>query len=149
MAYNPSIWSNELAEGRRQYVAYVLTISNGGGLYIKDLAKIICDMAHEPIPAEYLKDNKVFHGTGYRRYLSGDIDALNRDARFPFAIISDTRGVRVCTKDECKRLYAMERHEALKKLAKCERIARKANLNHQITVTKEEIISFMEDENDR
>lgn len=147
--YDPSIWSNDLADGRRQYVVSVLTTWNGGDLYIKDLAKIVGDLADEPVPAEYLKDNKVFHGTRYRRYLSGDIDALNRDARFPFAIISDTRCVRICTKDECKRLYAMERHEALKKLAKCEKIARKANLDHQITVTREEIISFMEDANDQ
>jgi len=144
--YNPSIWSSELAEGRRQYVASVLLNNKGRSISMLDLGKSIGVIAQEPVPAKYCTDSSVFHASGYRRFLSGDIDALNRDPRFPYSIISDNKGVRICNSEEMARLYKMERKEALKKLAKCSIIARKAGLDGQITVTGDEVRAFMETE---
>ncbi len=142
--YDPSIWSERANVGRRQYVATVLTKWNGPGLHIRDLGEIIGEMSKEPIPPKYLADNKIFHGTRYRRLLSGDIDALNRDPNFRYSIISDTRGIRLCNRVEAERLVRMERAEAIKKLAKCSLVARKAGLDGQITITHEEINALIE-----
>lgn len=144
--YNPSIWSKELSGSRRSYLVSVLRAEPKKTMHIRDLAAQIGYVTNEPIPDEALKTNSVFHATTYRRLLSGDIDALNRDPGFPFAILSDGSGVRLCGRDECEKLYNMERKEALKKLAKCSIIARKAGLDGQITVTGDEVRAFMEEE---
>ena len=144
--YSPSIWSADLNQGRRDYVASVLKTSYGKPMHMKSLAKIVGDISHEPVPD--FQTNRAFHGSKYRRILSGDIDALNRDPRFPWAIISDNDGVRLCNAADFEKLYQMERKEALKKLAKLSILARKAGRDGQITITNEEIESIVKGEND-
>lgn len=138
------IWSTDRSSIRREIVAEALKKSEGKPLFIKDLGALVGHMAGDPIPPDCLKSNKDFHSTKYRRLLSDDIDRLNRSTEFSYSIISDTNGVRICTEAECERLYAMERKEALKKLAKCAIIARKTGLNGQVSFTDEEINSFVD-----
>ena len=143
--YNPSIWSNELADGRRNYIKSIL-FDEKKPMRMVTLAKILGTIADEPVPERTSKDSRIFHASRYRRVLTDDIDALNRDPKFPYAIMSDSYGVRICTHEDVERMYATERREALKKLAKCSVIARKAGLDGQITITAEEIKAFIEGE---
>ena len=145
MEYNPSIWSVDHNEGRRDYVASVLKAYYGKPLHMKSLAKIIGDISHEPVP-EY-KSNAAFHNTRYRKLLSTDIDALNFNPQFQWIIISDNLGVRICNAADAEKMFKMERKETLKKLAKLSILARKAGRDGQITITKEEIESIANGEN--
>ena len=149
MAYDHSIWSAEMSEGRRQYVARVLRNCSGEPIHMTMLASIIGTIAHEPVPDEMKANKRIFHGTSYRRLLSGDIDALNSDMRYPFVIISDNKGVRLGNKAEVEQFCQAEHKEAVKKLAKVAKIARKAGLDGQtVLVTAEEIKSFVEGKNE-
>lgn len=135
-------WTKDAQAGRRSWIASYLA-GRTTPLHIKELGEIVGRTCGCPVPEDALRDNKTFHASRYRRVLSGDIDALNRDPDFPYCIISDTDGVRVCNKAECEKLYAMERTEALRKLAKCSIIARKAGLHGQMTVTADEVRSYV------
>lgn len=147
--YNPSIWSAELSEGRRQYVASILKNCAGKPIHMTMLASIVGMVANEPVPDEVKTNKRMFHSTNYRRLLSGDIDALNCDMRFPFVIISDNKGVRLGNRADVEQFCKAEHKEAVKKLAKVSKIARKAGLDGQtVLVTAEEIKSFVEGENE-
>lgn len=141
--YNPSIWSHELNDSRRSYLGSILMQGNAKTYHTVDLGKTIGILAQEPIPDEYTASHKAFHNTKYRRLLSEDITALNNDPKFPCVLISNGNGIKVCTKTEYERLYKVKRRGALRNLALCSVIARKAGRNGQITITEDGINTFV------
>jgi hypothetical protein len=141
--YNPSIWSVEMSEGRRSYVGRTLIeLRHNGPMHMSELGVIIGILTREPIPEPLKGDRKAFHNSKYRRLLSDDIDALNRDPEYPLCIKSDSKGVRVCTKEEAEAMERAEYREAVKKLAKCSVLRRKAGRDGQIDITGAEIEAF-------
>ena len=137
-----SIWNADRSDIRRQLLADALLETKDRRVFLKELGAIVGRMAGDPIPDEKLATNGVFHGTKYRRLLSDDIDQLNRNMEYPYTIISDKNGVRICNQLDSEHLFAMERKEALKKLAKCMIVAQKASLDTKISISMKEIREF-------
>lgn len=142
MAYNPSIWSVELNQGRRDYLVTILQ-NETKPIHLRDLAIVLGAAAHEPIPEE--KRGKNFHNTHYRRVITSDIRELNNDEKFPLMILSENSGVKLCRRNDFQRIYEKKRRSALKQLAECSILARKAGRDGQtVLITADEIKSFVE-----
>lgn len=137
MYHSGTIWGDDNATGRRQYIVSYLRHAEGKPMHLYSLAQCIGEM-------DGRITKNTFHASTYRRILTADIDAINWDPDSMAIIKSDNSGVRICYKDDAAAMYEAERREAIKKLAKCERIARKAGLNRQLTITGDEIKSIME-----
>lgn len=141
MARN-SIWSREETLGRQQYIEGLLR-QQKAHIHLKDLAFALGHLVNEDLDEKYR--GRAFHNSNYRRILTRDIDELNRNPDFRLTIISDSKGVKLCSQTDLERMYRSERREALKKLAKCAKIAQKAGLDGQtVLVTAEEIEAFAE-----
>lgn len=142
MAYKPSIWSVELNQGRRDYLVTILQNATKP-IHLRELAIILGAAAHEPIPEDKRGNN--FHNTRYRRVITSDIRELNNDGEFPLIILTDNNGAKLCRRDEFQRLYEFKRRSALKQLAECSILARKAGSDGQtVLITADEIKSFIE-----
>ena len=141
MARN-SIWSAEETLGRQQYIEGILR-RNQSYIHMETLASTIGLICDEPLPENARGKN--FHNSSYRRTLSRDIDALNWNPDFRMQIISNSKGVKIATEKEEMTWEQKERREAIKKLAKCAVLARKAGRDGQtVLVTAEEIEAFAE-----
>ena len=131
-----SIWAPEQSDFRRKFIVTWLR-KVGKPLHLYDLATEING-------GESWLGEKTFHDSHIRRILTADIDAINRDMDIRVIIKSDNRGVRLCSKEECEKMYAAEYREAVKKLEKCRRIAEKAGLNGQMTIENREITTLVD-----
>lgn len=136
-----SIWSKERSE-ERQNCLFWLLVEIGESIHTEELAQRISHKYGEVIPDDCR--GKLFHNSRYRRTLSADIDAINWSDQYYCKIVSDNNGVKICNKEELERMIESERREAKKKLAKCAVLARYAGYNGQITISEDEIQSYIE-----
>lgn len=141
--YNPSIWSDELAQGRRDYIVAILQ-GQKEPVHLDELALILDRVTHENNPDLWLSTTENFHNSVFRRILTRDLDFINRSAIYHCVIISTNLGVKIANKAECEKMIENERKEAVKKLAKIFVVARKYNLDAQLAITGEEIQMFPE-----
>lgn len=143
--YNPSIWDSELDFGRRQYIGSIL-VYNRDSIHMSHLAYMLNRLAHEC--PEMPEKTPEFHNSRFRRKLTKDIDEMNRNRDFRFIIVSNSDGVRIANKKEAAHMVEMLRKKALRTLAKASILADKANLDCQLSISGEEIKTFLEDENE-
>jgi hypothetical protein len=143
--YNPSIWDAELTSGRQDYIASILINSNGGA-NMHLLGRTLDRVARENNPMPETAEG--FHNTRFRRILSRDIDAMNRNPKYRFIIASAKDGVKIADKTDAMQMIDVLRKTALRKLAKASIMARKAGLDCQLAISGEEIKTFLEDDDE-
>ena len=143
--YNPSIWDAELSGARQDYICTIL--QQNGCMTLRNLAIVLSVLAKEPQHGTFIRIMPKFHDSSYRRTLSRDIHEINYSSDFPIIIVHSTKGVKIGSKDDAKIFVDSCFNEGVKKIALAQRMARKLELDGQLTINQEIINSYERNQN--